>query len=158
MEWDVRESWMLCSPTPLEQEEWYSILKHAINLSQNRILQLWPLEPNIIVKIDVWVARKRSAQQIIFRRGDRESILKWNIAFAHYLTVQFLSQDPELFEAVSIGLISCLAFELEKLPINTFMRKLWNSFPLDKIPQNDLASTYDLLYCSVLFQVWFVWL
>jgi hypothetical protein len=155
MEWDTRDSWSLCSITPVEQEEFYQILKRALDLCLNKILQQWPLEPNTIVKIDYWVQRKRSAQQIVFRRGDRESILKWNIALAHYLVLHFLSflNISELEEAVSVGLICCLAHEIDKLPIHFLMKKMFVNFPVDKIPSTELSTTVDLLYCSVLFQV-----
>ena len=65
LEWDTRDSLIFCSPVPIENEEFYSYLRKVIDLTQTQILELWPLDaPAIIVKIDIWVKRKRNTQQV----------------------------------------------------------------------------------------------
>ena len=75
-----------------EGEVFHMLYTNAIGLAQKRILATWPLDaPTIVTKIDTWVKRKKSLQQILFQHGDKESILKWNLALLFYVKQQFLN-------------------------------------------------------------------
>jgi hypothetical protein len=92
LDWDNRDRFAAFSTKGYEGEVFQMLYASAISLSQKRILATWPLDaPTIVTKIDTWVKRKKSKQQILFQYGDKESILKWNLALLFYVRQQFLN-------------------------------------------------------------------
>lgn len=112
----------------------------------------------MLTKIDVWVKRKRSQQQILLLRGDRESIFKTNLIILHYLVHTFLTSNSEsilsLDTAQSIfSVVEYLHLELKGTPISKILGYLWNTISLQNLSHDDQLKLKGLLEVSVLFQV-----
>lgn len=64
----------------------YQYYYFIIGMIQEIILNNWKMDaPTILTKIDTWIKRKKGKEQILFLKGDKESVLKWNISLLYYM-------------------------------------------------------------------------
>lgn len=139
-----------------ELQKMVTYFSNSISLVQNRILDTWTLDaPTILVKIDTWVKRKRTTQQILFLRGDKESMIKWNICLLNHILQKFLNPDPHLADVQSLicNLMDVLLDELKKLPIFTFFNSLWNSVNINQIAEQERSYLKNFVEVSLVIQV-----
>lgn len=111
--------------------------------------------PAILTKIDLWMKRKRSRQQILFLRGDRESILKWNLAILHSAKTNYVPDGHQDIEDSIIDLMNWLVGQLDNSTVNYFANLLWSSIDHNRIPEKDRTATKNLLEASLIIQVRF---
>jgi hypothetical protein len=139
------------------QTSCFTNFAQAVSLAQKWILDCWIFTaPEILTKLDTWVKRKQSLLQPIFRRGDVESILKWNLCVLYQLLVNVGSDT--LLRNIRIAIqkiVQDLLRELENLPENYFCSHLWSSMNWSSVPTQDQQYIKNFLSVSLVFQVAF---
>ncbi len=148
-----------------ERQGYYSYLTHTITQLHQYLLNEWTQDaPAILTRIDTWVKRKKGLQGMIFQRGDKESILKWNIAFINVLITDYLVTPGEV-RMTSSGVIAqlrCLLVttlekvikEYDRLPYSLLPDFVWEILGIARLPISDTekSSLRNVLCVYILFQ------
>jgi len=153
LDWDNRDSISAYSSFGYEKDPIFPYFNQIIQLCQHRILGIWPLDgPTILTKVDTWIKRKRSYQQILFRRGDYESIIKWNMILVQEVVTNYLQnmQFPDVKQAIFL-LQQILKSCLESSPISR-CSLLLDSFDLSSFPEVERIALKSLITSASLFQ------